>query len=194
MKTAGTFGVLAFSLFSLALLIFGLLNQEFYFVNDVISKLGANGQPLAIWWNIIGFGLVGLLLMGFGITYGKVLKDRSAGLLLALFGLGFAFTSIPIDIGEVDSAFSKAHVVAICLALAFWLFGLARISANHSQSKSIKLRANVAALLLVTSMIGGATELLSMPMTHRLVFGVVFGWTLVTAISMLNSEKELQIN
>lgn len=189
MKITGILGTLAFTVFLTALVVFGSLNQEFSFIDDVISKLGAKGQPLAIWWNIVGFVLVGLLLVGFGISYGKVLKDRLAGFLLALFGLGFAFTSIPIDIENTDSTFSKAHLVVICLALAFWLFGLARISSNHAQDKSIKLRANIAAMLLVMSMMGASLELWSMPITHRLVFGVVFGWTLVTSVQLVKSNK-----
>ncbi len=192
MKTAGILGVLAFTLFLGSLLIFGFLNKDFSFSSDVISKLGAKGQPHALWWNIMGFVIVGLLLIGFGISYGKVLNDKLTGILLALFGLGFVFTSIPIDLGETDTVFSKAHVVAICLALAFWLFALARISGRASICKSTKLRANVAAILLVTSMIGGAIGLWSMPITHRLVFGVVFGWTLITAMSLIRESHTHQ--
>jgi len=190
MKTAGILGVLAFTLFLGSLLIFGFLSKDFSFSSDVISKLGARDQPHALWWNLIGFVMVGLLLIGFGLSYGKVLNDRLTGILLALFGLGFALTSIPIDLGETDTTFSKAHVVAICLALAFWLFGLARMSGKASMNKSTKLRANVAAILLVISMIGGALALWSIPITHRLVFGVVFGWTLITSMGLLRSKKE----
>jgi len=182
-------GLLSFICFFFSITAFGLLNPEFHFVDHVISKLGAHDQPNALWFNIIGFVMVGMLLIGFGLSYGKVLNDKLTGVLLALFGLGFAFTSIPIDLGETDTTFSKAHVVAICLALAFWLFGLARISGKPSMDKNTKLRANVAAILLVISMIGGALALWPMPITHRLVFGVVFGWTLITAISIINSKN-----
>lgn len=188
-EIAGTSGFLAFALLFFALIVFGFLNQEFSFFNDVISKLGAKGEPFALWWNIIGFVLVGLLLIGFGLSYGKILNDRLAGLLLSMFGLGFAFTSIPMDMEASDSVISKAHIVAICLALAFWLFGLARIGYNSSLEKAIRTRANIAATLLTSAMIGFAIGLWSMPITHRLVFGVVFGWTLITASSLLWKHK-----
>ncbi|OEK01047.1 hypothetical protein BFP97_05785 [Roseivirga sp. 4D4] len=189
-SNTAVFGIASFTLFLSSIIIFGLLNPTFNFLDDVISKLGAYGQPNALWWNIIGFVMVGILLIGFGISFGKVLNDRLTGLLLALFGLGFTLTSVPIDLGETDTTFSKAHVVAICLALAFWLFGLARISGKASISKNTKLRANVAAIILVLSMIGGAINLFSMPITHRLVFGVVFGWTFVTSLHLLKGQPK----
>lgn len=184
-KSAGILGVLAFISLGFALVVFGMLNQEFSFSNDYISKLGAKGEPYAIWWNLIGFVLVGILLMGFGFTYGKVIKDKLVGIFIALFGLGFALTAIPMDMLDSNTPVSKAHIVAICLALASWLFGLARMGSNTSLEKKIRRRANVAATLLTISMFGFVFGLWSMPSTHRLVFGVVFGWTLITAADLL---------
>ena len=57
-KTAGFLGITAFVVFITALIVFGFLNREFSFLNDYISKLGAKGEPYAIWWNIIGFLVV----------------------------------------------------------------------------------------------------------------------------------------
>jgi len=131
-KTVGALGVLAFAIFCIALMIMGFVNQEFSFLRDYISKLGAKGEPFAIWWNLVGFVLVGLILSGFGILYGKILDDSLVGILLSLFGLGFALTSIPIDMSESNAPVSKAHVAAICLGLASWLFGLARMGYNRS--------------------------------------------------------------
>lgn len=185
--TTGRLGILAVSIFFIALCVFGWLHPKWNFLQDYISQLGAIGEPHALWWNIIGFVLVGILLLLFGISYGKILKDRFAGILLSLFGVGFAFTAIPIDEIDSTSAVSKAHVVAICLALAFWLFGLARISSNPSHSKQVRLRANIAAILLVSAMIGFAFGFWSMPLTHRLVFAVVFGWTAITSIGLFRS-------
>lgn len=187
-KIAGLLGISAFLFFVLSLAVFGLLNPSFSFLDDYISKLGAIGEPLALWWNIIGFGLVGILFIGFGISYGKVIQDKFSGLLLALFGLGFALTSLPMDMTDDRSPVSKAHIVAICLGLACWLFGLARMSYNPTLSKAIKSGANVAATLLAISMIGQAMGIWPMPVTHRLVFTIVFGWTFITSVSLLRSK------
>lgn len=184
-RKSGILGLLSVILFILSLAFFGILNPNFSFVEDFVSKLGAKGEPNALWWNFIGFGLVGLILFGFGIFYGKVLNDKFAGLLLALFGVGFSFTAFPIDLEDSNTAVSKAHIVAICLALAFWLFGLARISYNTLIKKGIRSRADITAILIVVSMIGFTLGLWSMPITHRLVFIVVFGWTAITSIELL---------
>lgn len=189
-KLAGWFGLFGVVIFATALIIFGNLNFGFNFLEDYVSKLGAKGEPNALGWNLTGFGLVGLSLMGFGITYGKILKDKLAGILLALFGLGFVFTAIPADLADSDSSVSKAHTLAICLALAFWLFGLARISYNKALEKHIQLRANIAAILIVLPVIGLGIGLWSMPFTHRLVFLVVFGWTAISAAELLSTHKK----
>ena len=153
-RKAGILSLLSVIVFITSLIFFGILNPEFNFVEDFISKLGAKGEPDALWWNLIGFGLVGIILFGFGIFYGKFLKDKLAGLLLAFFGIGFSFTAIPIDMINSNTQISKAHIVSICLALAFWLFGLARISQNDLNSKRIRLRANITAILIVISIVG----------------------------------------
>jgi 4-amino-4-deoxy-L-arabinose transferase-like glycosyltransferase len=80
---------------------------------------------------------------------------------------------------------SKAHVVAICLGLAFWFFGLSRLGYNERLKRKVRTRANITAVLLVLSMIGFVFGFWSMPVTHRLVFGVVFGWTTLTSVELI---------
>jgi hypothetical membrane protein len=188
-RQSGLLGVSSVLLFAAALIVFGNLNPTFDFLEDFVSKLGALGEPYAWLWNIIGFGIVGGGLFGFGILYGSILSDKLAGLLLAMFGLGFALTSFPVDLADSNAAVSKAHIVAICLALAFWLFGLARISYNPALSKGIRTRANITAALIIISMVGSAAGMWSMPLTHRLVFAVVFGWTMISSIEVLYPSR-----
>ena len=184
-KVVAIFGLSSVLMLILALLIFGSANSEFSFFNDYISTLGAKGAPNAIWFNLIGFVTVGLLLFVFGVLYGRLLHDKLLSILLSLFGLGFAFTAIPIDMQMSNSPVSKAHTVAICLGLAFWLFGLARLGYNRQLKKKIRNRANFTAVILTISIIGFALGVWSMPTTHRLVFGIVFGWTALTSIELI---------
>lgn len=195
-ETAGKLGLIAIGLFIVSFLVFTNLNTEFDYIEDFVSRLGAKGAPYAILWNIFGFLSVGIILIGFGIAYGRHLKDKLTGLLLAVFGIGFAFTAIPFDLTDTYSAVSKAHTAAITLGLASWLFGLARISYKVTLGKTVRLRANVTAVLLVLSMIGGAIEFWPMPMTQRLVFTIVFGWTAITSVNLLfiGNKKISQTN
>jgi len=192
-KTVGFFGIIAVIILVIALLVFGYSNNDFSFLNDFISKLGARGEPNALWFNLIGFVTVGMLLFVFGLTYGKLLNDKLLSILLSLFGLGFAFTAIPIDMQLSNAPVSKAHVVAICLGLAFWLFGLSRLGYNPQLKRKIRNRANLTAVILVISMIGFVLGLWSMPITHRLVFGIVFGWTALTSIELIKKGKATKI-
>ncbi|WP_321345123.1 DUF998 domain-containing protein [uncultured Draconibacterium sp.] len=188
-KNVGILGLLSVLILITALLIFGFLNSEFSFTNDYISKLGANGEPNALLFNLFGFIAVGILLFVFGLTYGKLLNDKLLSILLSLFGLGFAFTAIPIDMELSRTPVSKAHIVAICLGLAFWLFGLSRLGYNKQLKRKVRIRANLTAVILVLSMIGFVFGLWSMPITHRLVFGIVFSWTALTSIGLIFKNR-----
>jgi hypothetical membrane protein len=192
-KSVGMLGLLAVLVLTIALVIFGFANDEFSFINDFISKLGAKGEPNALGFNLIGFMSVGILLFAFGLTYGKLVNDKLLSVLLSLFGLGFAFTAIPIDMQLSHTPVSKAHIISICLGLAFWLFGLSRLGYNHQIKREIRIRANVTAVILVIAMIGSVFGLWSMPITHRLVFGIVFGWTALTSIELVYKGSKSEI-
>lgn len=188
-KNIGIYGLLSVLTLITALLIFGVSNSGFSFWEDFISKLGAKGEPNALWFNLIGFAVVGILLFIFGLSYGKLLNDKLLSILLALFGLGFAFTAIPIDMEFSRTSVSKAHIVAICLGLAFWFFGLSRLGYNQKLKRRIRNRANFTAVILVLSMIGFVFGFWSMSMTHRLVFMIIFGWTAMTSIELITNKK-----
>lgn len=181
-------GLSSVALFCIALIVFGSLNGDFDYLEDYISKLGAEGQPYAVGWNLVGFFSVGILLTLFGWTYGHVLHDRFVGLLLSLFGVGFAVTATPTNIGDPASTLSKAHTVAICLAVAAWLFGLARMAHLASLGRSVYYSANTAAFFAVVPIAGHGLGWWSMPVTHRLVFLTIFAWVTYTSFRLLLDE------
>jgi hypothetical protein len=80
---------------------------------------------------------------------------------------------------------SKAHIISIYLGLAFWLLGLSRLGYNRQLKKGIRNRANFTATILTLSIIGSVLELWSMPVTHRLIFGIIFGWTAITSFELI---------
>ena len=145
-------------------------------------------------FNLIGFVWVGILLFIFGFFYGKYLKDLLLSILLSLFGLGFAFTAIPIDLKMENAPISAAHTVAICLGLAFWMFGLSRLGYNKKLPKKIRNRANITAVILMLSIIGFVLGIWSMPITHRLVFVTVFGWTGITSLELIYTKETVKNN
>lgn len=192
-KITAYLGISSVVIFGAALVTIASLTHEFSYLEDFVSKLGAQGQPYALWWNLIGFLMVGTLLAAFGFFYGKVINDRLVGICLALFGIGFATTAIPIDLGNSESALSTAHVLAICLGLGGWMFGLARLAHIKTTERTVRYSANIAATLVVLPMLGFVAGLWSMPVTHRLVFAIVFGWVGFTSFRLLsNIRKKVQ--
>ena len=144
------------------------------------------GSPQEVTWELkVFYPIVALHKYVVNISYGKLLNDNLLSILLSLFGLGFAFTAIPIDMQLSRTPVSKAHIVAICLALAFWSLGLAKLGSNRQLKKKIRNRANFTGVILVLPIIGFALGIWSMPITHRLVFGIVFGWTALTSIELV---------
>jgi hypothetical protein len=188
-KTAAYLGLSSVIIFGVTLVIISSLTPEFHFLENYVSELGAQGQPYALWWNLIGFLLVGTLLTAFGYFFGRVVDDRWVGICLALFGVGFATTAIPIELGSSESALSTAHVIAICLGLAGWMFGLARMAHIKTIDRSVRFTANIAATLVVLPIFGFVAGLWSMPVTHRLVFVVVFGWVAFESIRLFMSSN-----
>lgn len=178
-------GIASVGLLCTALVVFSWLNPGFGLIEDYVSKLGAKGQPFALWWNLVGFGAVGLLFAAFGWAYGRIVEDHLVGVMFALFGLGYAVTGVPVDLTDSAAPISKAHTVAICLALAAWLLGLARLAGSASLGRREKSTANIAAILLVLPIVGYVVGGWSMQMTHRMVFSVVFGWVVITSLRLL---------
>ncbi|MEM1176258.1 MAG: DUF998 domain-containing protein [Pseudomonadota bacterium] len=187
-RLAAYTGLAAVGLFAIALVVFSGLDADFHTFDDYVSKLGARGKPYGLWWNLIGFLLVGLLLAVFGYAYGRILNDKLVGTLLVVFGLGFALTAIPIDETDGVSGLSTAHILAICLGLAAWMFALARLAHVSTTSPKARRAANFAAGLFFIPLIGQALELWLMPHTHRLVFVIVFGWLVWTAVQLLTEQ------
>ena len=188
-KSISLLGILAVLLFLIALLIFGLLHPDFDFLTDYISKLGYKGTPRSFWWNLLGFGLTGMLLSVFGFCHGRIIKDTLSGILLALFGVGFALTAFPFDMSDEFTAVSRAHIAAITLGLASWLFGLARLGYNKQLAPQIRKRANIAAAFLAVFMGGSLLNFWPEPIAERLVFAAVFGWTIISAFQLTKTEE-----
>lgn len=178
-------GLSAVALFITTLIAFALKNPEFNPIWDNISKLGAVGQKNAFGWNLLGFGAVGLLFAAFGWGYGTILQDKLTACLLAAFGIGFAATGLPIDFANETAPLSKAHIVAICLGVASWLFALARIGMLNNPEPAIRTTANTTATLFILPVIGELAALWPSPITHRLVFLAIFGWVIFSSIGLL---------
>lgn len=178
-------GIASVGLFVFAFLTFSILTPGFDMWNDYISLLGAQGQPFATLWNLVGFISVGVMFSAFGWAFGRAANDHWVGVCLTVSGIGFAMAAIPADFINSDTPLTKAHFVSICLALASWCIGLARMGHSGVGDNVVRMSANIAGTLAVLPMIGTAVDLLTAPVSHRLVLGVVFGWVIFASVRLL---------
>ncbi len=183
------FGLATVGVFLGAFAVFSQLAPGYDALNDYISQLGSRGQSGALWWNLIGFVLVGGLFTGFAVTYGKAVNDWFTALCLTVAGIGFALGGIPTDMTDAAATMSVAHFVSICLCLAGWFMSLARMS--HLKRF---YGTNAVIVLSMVPVISLATELVTAPIAHRMMIAVVFGWVLFTSIQLLRSPESVAHN
>lgn len=190
-KRARTFaaisGLTAVAIFVTMFLLCALITPAFDLINDYVSKLGAIGQPYAALWNIVGFGIVGMLLAVFGLSLGVFLEDKILGACFIVAGIGFSMGGIPTDFSVSESTFSKVHFVAICIAMAGWCFSLARLNQAHLRDSFIASSAKYLAAVTLLPFLCTAVGLTTEPVAHRLMLMVVFSWVSLISIRLIQT-------
>ncbi|MGI9427770.1 MAG: DUF998 domain-containing protein, partial [Bythopirellula sp.] len=83
------------------LFVFAAVYPGYSHLTKAVSELGAFGAPHAVLWNLLGFGLTGLLILLFGTGLQHLLVRRgvnsSGGWAVVAIGASFAATAIPAD-------------------------------------------------------------------------------------------------
>lgn len=185
--TTGYLGWATIVTFVASLLVFSSITPGFDPIHDYISFLGAQGQPYSLGWNLSGFILVGILFCLFGWGVGLSIGDRLAGVCFVVAGVGFAMGAIPTDVSERDAPMSNAHFASICISMAGWFFGLARLTHIQLSEKWIKRYANAAALVVVP-LIATAAGIISDAIAQRLILMMVFAWIGMMSMKFLNRD------
>lgn len=183
-KRSAIFGFCAVFTFLSSLAVFASLSPDFNLLHDLVSKLGSHGQPYAVWWNLIGFGIVGILLGVFGATYGIAIGDTLVAVLLALFGASFVGAAIPAYLDSPNVTQTKMLFVAVTFSMAFWCLALARLTSKPAITRRVRTVSYVSTLFVVLAFIGYVVETTSAAIFQRLFFGGIFFW--VVAISWDN--------
>lgn len=181
-KLSSIFGLLAVFTFLISFSFFAFLSPDFNVIHDVVSTLGAHNEPYAVWWNVIGFGIVGVLLALFGLTYGRAMDDNVLAGCLTFFGVAFIGGSIPAYLGSLDIVQTKIHFVMITLSMAFWCFGLARLTSKPFVTRKVKMATYICLLFIGLAFITYLSEDASIAIFQRLFFGGIFLWIIVVSL------------
>ena len=202
-RTAGVAGVAAVVVFWTALFIFAAAYPGYSHSHKAISELGALGAPHALWWNLFGFIVPGVLLSMCGAGVAKAIEGsgRRTALywLLVMSGVGFAGTGlIPAEMRDgspfMRSPFTLGHVLMTFLSgipwviAAFLLIGRAkRNPAWHRSRRLIIILAGVCVAGFIVNILAQAIPVLAHRpgLAQRISFGVYFTWFLVMAVQLL---------
>jgi hypothetical protein len=182
-------GIGASAIFFTALAVWGAADPAYSHSTKAVSELGAVGAANQLTWNLTGFLAVGIMLAIFGWRYGKLLDDRLTGWLLALFGWAFAASAIPVDMDDLRSSSSIAHIVAAMAVFLFWALALIRILFIKRRLPGLKPATAAALALALGSIVLRASELLLPGLAQRVSFLVVFGWVVVAAVLLMRGRK-----
>jgi hypothetical protein len=177
------------------LLLIAALRPEYTHATKAVSELGAWGAPYMTLWNVFGFIVTGVLLLGFAWGYRQVLGREAVGAGgLALSAALFCLTAIPIVIGadsdpDRTSLWTQAHLVPVLLSPLPWVYATIRIAIRFRRS-SLSILSLLSALGLVAFIAvliaSGAQMLPHAPgLLQRVSFLVYLGWYSASSWALL---------
>lgn len=196
-------GWLAGVVFAVALSWLGALVPGYEPARMPISFLGIHGVPVAVYWNVAGFIVPGLLVAWFAWSLLAPLQRDGTGSLarigvwlLLISGLAFAGNGVfAYDLAEPDGTASKLHVAMLTIALLGFLpsalllaLGLRRRPAWRSLVVCGPLLA-LAVLLSVAQRMGELVPLLqgSPGYAQRITLALYFLWLALASWVALRS-------
>ena len=202
-KLAGTAGVAAVVVFWAALFSFASAYPGYSHSHKAISELGALGAPHALWWNLLGFIVPGVLLSICGAGVATAIERPSGKTavywLLVLSGVGFAGAGvIPAEMRDgspsMGSPFTIGHVLMTFLSGIPWVIAAFLIIGRATQNPSWHRSRGLFSALAVACVAGFSLNIVaraipalaSRPgLAQRISFAVYFAWFLVVAVQLL---------
>jgi hypothetical membrane protein len=187
-------GIAAPIVFFVAMVAFAFLTPGYSNMTNAVSELGMAGAPYALGWNLLGFVLVGLLVMAF--AWGMRLDLRpgkgavGVPLLIGLSGLGLAGAGlIPAEAGFVPSTATTLHLVMVAinflpflLASLFFAFRLR----THAYWKRLTLFSAAMGILAILTFLLPRT--VPGGFSQRVGLGAYFLRLLVLGVALLRKQ------
>lgn len=190
-------GIAANAMFWPLMFVMAAARPDYSHLHQAVSELGAYGAPRMWVWNVFGYVTPGLLLALFGWGLGRRLAPRSRWLggLMALAGLGLAFSgAFPADMEDRQGLATTLHAVGSLSSLFGWTLGIlaAAVVARRARPDitaacGVALVASVGAFFLYGLMPDTPA------LVQRINFGVFFGWYLAVALLLLTVRRPLSV-
>lgn len=169
-----------------ALFTFGRLDHNYSHATRAVSELGMVGAPHQWAWNVTGFILPGLLLAVFGLGLARttVMPASLGGVFMCLSGLSFAATgAFSADMQQMSAFSTRAHIVASLVSLLVWLPApiLLAVGARRRAMPGLMWTSIVGLICVVLGVMFGR-EILSRGYAQRLNFLTYFAWVLGVSV------------
>jgi len=184
-------GILAPGVLILASAVFSLLTPNYSHLTNAISELGAEGAPLAVGWNIVGFILVGLLIVAFAWGLHVTIRNQAGvsivPLLVGLSGIGWMGLGIfPAEAGFQPSIRTTLHFVMVSvnylpfIAVAF-IFAF-RLRSDSYWKRWIVFSTAMGLLAILSFFI---PRTVPAGLSQRIGLGAYFVWLFVMSYALL---------
>ncbi|OAX87346.1 hypothetical protein A7D16_16180 [Xanthomonas nasturtii] len=183
-------GLIAATVFVLALAGFGAALPGYLQASHPVALLGAHGVPHALGFNLLAFVLVGALGMATGVSLLTRMPRKASwslrvgGQLIVLAGLAFlGMGMLPLDPADLDGRASQAHATAWLLWAVAFVPAMLLMAAAPFNGGNTRMLAwlSLAAGLLVAVLAFGPPGLLRQAIAQRLAFLAWVGWLAVAA-------------
>lgn len=163
---------------------FGAAYPGYSQLTKAVSELGAFGAPHALLWNLLGFGLTGLLILLFGTGLQRLLTRQgvksTGGWAVIALGLFFAATAVPADFERrLESPWTQAHALFVLLGPVAFLWGAIvwpGALASLGVSRGSRLVCIAAGWLMLPAFASNAFLTQAPGLGQRLGFLAMFAW------------------
>lgn len=185
-------GMIAPVWFLFALLAFGALRPEYSHATKAVSELGAWGAPNALAWNVLGFGVVGALVMVFAWGLWNATSSWPAALFVGLSGLGFAAAgAFPADLNDLEALSTKLHILASLASFGAFACGVFVVGWVFWQRPSWRRWAYVSLAVGVLGIVSVLLQATEMPpgLVQRITFLSYLLWVAVLGAAVWKVPK-----
>lgn len=182
--------------FAAMLILFSALTPGYNHLTQGVSELGMSNAPQALLWNLLGFGLVGVLILVFALSLYLEFNATRSGMFISaltgISGLGYVGLGIfPAAIGFQPSTSTTLHTIMVMLSF-FSFIAAALVFAFSLRHDSFWKH------WAIFSVVMGAIGLLSfaiprsipLGVSQRIGLGANFLWLLIMGYALYRGESK----
>lgn len=183
-------GVAAAVNFAAMLILFSAITPGYNHLTQGVSELGMSNAPQALLWNLLGFGLVGALILVFALSLYFELKTARAGIMIVMLtgssGLGYIGLGIfPAAIGFQPSASTTLHTIMVMISFFSFTVAALVFAVNLRHDSFWKHWAIFSAVMGAIGLLSFAIpRSIPLGVSQRIGLGANFLWLLIIGYAL----------